>query len=208
MASRSFLILHGLMASGPGHWQTWLAARLRADGERVAYPDLPDPDLPSLSAWREALDGELAALPAGETVVICHSLSCLLWLHHVAEGGPQADRALLVAPPSESAGLPEIAEFFPVPLPRLAGGARLVSSDNDPYCPEGAETLYGEPLGIPVDVLPGAGHLNPETGFGPWPVGRRLLARLIMAGRRGVVPRRRPSAHGVSARTSSRMAPG
>ena len=169
MASRSFLILHGLGASGPGHWQTWLAARLRADGERVAYPDLPDADLPSLPAWREVLDGELAALPAGETVVICHSLSCLLWLHHIAEGGAQADRALLVAPPSESAGLPEIAEFFPVPLPRLAGGARLVCADNDPYCPEGAETLYGEPLGIPVDVLPGAGHLNPETGFGPWP---------------------------------------
>jgi predicted alpha/beta hydrolase family esterase len=169
MASRSFLILHGLGASGPGHWQTWLAARLRADGERVAYPDLPDADLPSLPAWREALDGELAALPAGETVVICHSLSCLLWLHHVAEGGPQADRALLVAPPSESAGLPEIAEFFPVPLPRVAAGARLVCADNDPYCAEGADTLYGEPLDIPVDVLPGAGHVNPETGFGPWP---------------------------------------
>jgi uncharacterized protein len=29
--------------------------------------------------------------------------------------------------------------------------------------------LEGEPLGILGDVLPGAGHLNPETGFGPWP---------------------------------------
>jgi predicted alpha/beta hydrolase family esterase len=169
MASRSFLILHGLQLSGPGHWQSWLAARLRADGERVAYPDLPDADLPSLPAWREALDGELAALPAGETIVICHSLAVLLWLHHVAEGGPQADRALLVAPPSESAGLAEIAAFFPVPLPRLAGGARLVCADDDPYCPEGADTLYAEPLGIPVDVLPGAAHINPEAGFGPWP---------------------------------------
>ena len=57
-----------------------------------------------------------------------------------------------MAPPSESAELPEIAAFFPAPLPALAGGARLVCSDNDPYCPEGAATLYGEPLGIPVDV--------------------------------------------------------
>jgi predicted alpha/beta hydrolase family esterase len=169
MASRSFLILHGLHGSGPGHWQTWLAARLRADGERVAYPDLPDAELPSLAAWRGALDGELAALPAGETIVVCHSLACLLWLHHVAEGGPQADRALLVAPPSESGGLPEIAEFFPAPLPRLAGEARLVCSDNDEFCPEGADALYGEPLGIPVDMLPGAGHIYPDTGFGPWP---------------------------------------
>ena len=70
MPSRSFLILHGLGASGPGHWQTWLAARLKADGERVAYPDLPDADLPALESWRGVLDGELAALPAGETIVI------------------------------------------------------------------------------------------------------------------------------------------
>jgi predicted alpha/beta hydrolase family esterase len=169
MAARNFLILHGLGGSGPGHWQTWLTARLKADNERVAYPDLPDADLPSPTAWRGVLDGELAALPAGERIVICHSLACLLWLHHVAEGGPQADRLLLVAPPSEAAGVPEIESFFPVPLPALTRGARLVCSDDDPYCPGGAAALYGEPLGIPVDVLPGAGHINPETGYGPWP---------------------------------------
>jgi predicted alpha/beta hydrolase family esterase len=167
MAARSFLILHGLQGSGPGHWQTWLAARLRADGERVAYPDLPDADMPSLPAWREKLDGELAALP-GACVVVCHSLACLLWLHHIAEGGAPAERALLVAPPSESSGVPEIAGFFPVPQPALGGGGRLVCSDNDPYCPEGAANVYAG-LGIPIDVIPGKGHMNNEAGYGPWP---------------------------------------
>jgi predicted alpha/beta hydrolase family esterase len=168
MVTRSYLILHGLGGSGPGHWQTWLAARLRADNERVAYPDLPDADMPSLHAWRGALDGELDALPEGEAIIVCHSLSCLLWLHHVAEGGAQANRVLLVSPPSESIGLAEIASFFPVPLPRLSG-TRLVCADDDPYCPEGAARLYGEPLGIPVDVIAGGGHLNPESGYGAWP---------------------------------------
>jgi uncharacterized protein len=102
-------------------------------------------------------------------ILVCHSLACLLYLHHIAEGGSQADRVLLVAPPSESCGVPEIQEFFPAPLPTLTAGARLVCADDDPYCPEGADALYGEPLGVPVDVLPGAGHINPETGFGPWP---------------------------------------
>ena len=168
MAARSYLILHGLGGSGPGHWQTWLAARLRADGERIAYPDLPDADMPSLHSWRGTLEGELGALPEGETIVICHSLACLLWLHHVADGGAQATRVLLAAPPSESADVPEIAGFFPAPLPALTG-ARVVCSDDDPYCPEGAEALYGRPLGVPTDVIPGAGHLNPEAGYGPWP---------------------------------------
>jgi uncharacterized protein len=167
MPARSFLILHGLGGSGPGHWQTWLAARLRAAGQRVAYPDLPDADMPSPGAWREALEGEIAALP-GAAIVVCHSLSCIVWLHHVADGGAQAERVLLVAPPSEASGLQEIASFFPVPLPAVTG-ARLVCSDDDPYCPEGAAGLYGEPLGVPVDVLPGRGHINPETGLGAWP---------------------------------------
>jgi predicted alpha/beta hydrolase family esterase len=167
--ARSFLILHGLETSGPGHWQTWLAARLRADGERVAYPDLPDADLPTLAAWRSTLEGELGALPAGEVIVICHSLACLLYLHHVGDGGAQADRVLLAAPPSEASGVSEIQAFFPVPLPALQRGVRLVCSDNDPYCPEGAAELYGKPLRLPVDVLPGRGHLNPEAGYGPWP---------------------------------------
>jgi uncharacterized protein len=164
----AFLILHGLSGSGPDHWQTWLAERLRAAGERVAYPDLPDPDAPSPVAWGAALEGALAAL--GEPpVVVCHSVACLLWLRHIAAGGPQAERALLVAPPSATAEVPEIASFFPAPLPAVADGGRLVCSDDDPYCPEGAASLYGAPLGIPVDVIPGGGHLNPEAGLGPWP---------------------------------------
>jgi uncharacterized protein len=167
--ARSFLILHGLYGSFPGHWQSWLAARLRAATERFAFPDLPDADMPSLSAWRNALDNELAALPDGDVVVVCHSLACLLWLHHVAEGGAQAARVLLVAPPSEAGGVSEIGPFVPVPLPKLAAGARLVCADDDPYCPEGAAGLYGEPLGIAVDVIPDGGHLNSDTGFGPWP---------------------------------------
>ena len=42
MPSMSFLILHGWQGSGPGHWQTWLAGRLRDRGERVSYPELPE----------------------------------------------------------------------------------------------------------------------------------------------------------------------
>jgi len=163
-----YLILHGYQGSGPGHWQTWLAGRLRSGDAAVHYPDLPDADHPQLRAWLDALEAELAAI--GEPpVVVCHSLACILWLHHVAEGGRPAERVLLVAPPSR-AGVPEeLASFFPVPRVELMGNARLVCSDNDPYCPEGAATLYGVPLSVPVDLIPGGGHLNPEAGYGPWP---------------------------------------
>jgi len=191
--ARSFLILHGYEGSGPEHWQSWLAERLRGAGERVCNPDLPDPHAPSLPAWRAALAQELR----GEPTVIAHSLACILWLHHccapVAEGA-RAERVLLVAPPS-LAGAPEpIRSFFPVPLDAArvaaaAGETRLVCSDDDVYCPQGAAELYGAPLGIDVDLLDGAGHVNPEAGFGPWPAAEAWC-------------------YGESAIASSRIAPG
>ena len=53
--------------------------------------------------------------------------------------------------------------------PRSARETRLVCADDDPYCPGGAAAVYGEPLGLPVDLIPGGGHLNTDAGYGPWP---------------------------------------
>src|SRR3954470_12232349 len=45
------LILHGWQGSGPDHWQTWLAGRLRDRGAHVQYPSLPDCDVPCPDRW-------------------------------------------------------------------------------------------------------------------------------------------------------------
>ena len=158
-----FLILHGLGGSGPEHWQQWIAGRLA--GADVRFPDLPDPDAPQPDAWLAALEQERT----GGEIVLCHSLACILWLHHRARGGQDAERVLFVAPPSADAGVPEIASFFPAPAdPALVAGARLVCGDDDPYCPGGADRVYAG-LGLETTVIEQGGHLNPETGFGPWP---------------------------------------
>src|SRR5204862_6543074 len=100
------LILHGWYGSGPDHWQTWLAGRL---GERASYPDLPSPETPRLDEWLDVLDAELPAC----SVVVCHSLACVLWLHHARRAGAQSvDRVLLVAPPSESVDCDDLGGFF------------------------------------------------------------------------------------------------
>jgi uncharacterized protein len=173
MHAMPVLILHGWQGSGPDHWQTWLAGRLRERGEQVSYPELPDPDAPTLDDWLAAFDEHLAR--PGGLVVLCHSLACIVWLHRArqVEGGP-VERALLVAPPSgivDTMGLPG---FFPLrtapaDVGRAARSTLLVHSDDDPYCPEGAGRMYAEPLGIRAECLPGAGHINTDAGYGPWP---------------------------------------
>jgi uncharacterized protein len=172
---RQFLILHGLEGSGPEHWQTWLAGRLREREFHVAYPALPDADHPRLDSWLAALDLELAALRADETTVLCHSLGSLLWLHHAArrEGEPVA-RALLVAPPQPDEDDPQSPGFRPVPLDRegvatAARETRLVCSTNDPWCPPETSRRIGAAIGIRIDWIDNAGHVNADAGFGEWP---------------------------------------
>jgi serine hydrolase len=170
--TRSFLILHGLEGSGPDHWQTWLVERLRQQGETVRYPDLPDPFDPKPDEWLAALQPELAALH-GERIVLCHSLACLLWLLNARAGATEvADRVLLVAPPCTDEIEP-VARFQPdgVTADHVRAAAAetlMLCSDADPYCPAGADTIFGEPLELDYEVIPGGGHLNTDAGYGPW----------------------------------------
>lgn len=192
----SFLVLHGIENHRPpGHWQFWLAGELAERGHQVLYPGLPDPDSPGYDLWAAALRTHLGELEAGERIVVCHSLACLLWLRSaedLAEVSGQPDRLLLVSPP-DSARLPDAGASFR--LDRLdadairssvRGEIRVVGSDSDPYNPTGATAMYAEPLGIPGDVIPGAGHITPDDGYGPWP----SVLEWCVDGRRPVGPAR------------------
>jgi predicted alpha/beta hydrolase family esterase len=137
---------------------------------------LPDFDHPKLGAWLRVLDMELKQLSGRSIVVAAHSLAVTLWLHHAAADTTTspAERVILVAPPSPNLGMKELADFFPVPLDaeavrRAAAETILICADDDPYCPEGAKELFGEPLGIESIVIEQGGHLNVEAGFGEWP---------------------------------------
>lgn len=171
----SFLLLHGLEGSGPTHWQTWLAARLREKGLEVSFPDLPEADNPHLDRWLVALDEALEPLPPAETTVICHSLGSLLWLHHAARSPTQpVARALLVAPPQPDIDDPQSPGFRPVPLDRdgvaaAAGETLLVCSTDDPWCPPETSRRIGDETGVPIAWLTQAGHVNASAGFGSWP---------------------------------------
>ncbi|HEV7641243.1 MAG TPA: alpha/beta hydrolase [Gaiellaceae bacterium] len=175
--TKSFLILHGIENHRPpAHWQFLLAAQLVERGHEVRYPALPEPDAPELERWLSTLQGELATLTGEQRVVVCHSLACLLWFCAAAGGavGP-VDRLLLVAPPA-SERVPDTGASFRVNSldatavrASVAGEIAIACSDNDPYNPAGAQSLYGDPLGVRATIVEGAGHITPDTGYGPWP---------------------------------------
>lgn len=180
MADRNFLLLHGFSHHRPpGHWQYWLANRLRARGERVLYPGLPFEDEPRYVEWRDALHWSLAELGNdGERIVICNSIACAVWMRFATDLRPDeqpVDRLLLVVPP-DPARVPEACADLRIAA--VDGAAvcatsrttiRVVTTDNDPFNPDrGAET-YVPALDAELDLIPGAGHLGPVEGYGPWP---------------------------------------
>jgi hypothetical protein len=200
---RRFLVVHGWQNRRPReHWQRWLTERLRSSGEQVLYPQLPDPEMPSLTAWLEVLRDELDMLGDGERIVICHSLGCLLWLRHAeaATVNDAVDRVLLVCPPAPSTLPAELQAFY---RPAFDGAAarrsaraaiELVASDADPWCPEGAAELYGRRLGLPVHVVEGGGHVSLDEGYGPWPAVERWAREGVFRADAAPADRRRAAA--------------
>ena len=175
------LILHGWTnRRQPGHWQRHLATALRQQGHIVAYPQFPSTDQPKLNEWQELLAAELdmlSEIEAGETIVIGHSLGCINWIQGAATGliTEPVDRVLLVAPADpivlgEVEGLKVTLTDPEVVAATHASTASLtvLASDQDKWTPRGIQATFGDPLGLEAVILPGAGHLSLDDGFGFW----------------------------------------
>lgn len=164
------LLLHGWGGSDYPHWQSWLAGELAKDYGTVAFPLLDNPHFPSKNRWMRQVRGLLDAF-APETL-ICHSLANTLWFHLCHEGGMQPlKRLLLVAPPSLQCDIETIKTFFPLEPPKrlFAESAQMVISTDDPYLTQSEAQMLEAQLGIKTLRLENAGHINAESGYGPWP---------------------------------------
>ena len=175
------LIIHGWGNERPdGHWHRLLATALRKEGHVVAYPQLPDTELPSLAKWLAVLKVELDMLKEagdGELIVFGHSLGCLTWLH-IAQGEilkEQASRDMLVAP-ADPELLGEVQDFqLDLSNPAVKAASHkaaketlLVGSESDSWLPRGIESTFATPLDLPFVLIQGAGHFAVEEGWTPW----------------------------------------
>jgi predicted alpha/beta hydrolase family esterase len=175
---RQYVVLHGWQNHRPAeHWQHWLAGQLTARGHDVRYPQLPDPDEPSLKDWLTAVERAVARTADSELVVVCHSLSCVAWAHLASRGSVRlpVDRLLFVAPPSRDfvRTTPELAGFdldataHHAVTASTAAAPRLAWAERDPYCPPGAADEY--PDVFDTDRIDGGGHLDMVAGYRDWP---------------------------------------
>lgn len=168
------VIVYGYDGSGPEHWQRWLAGELRAHDVPVEFPELPDPAAPQCDMWVAELRRIVDAATEPVTFV-CHSLGCWALDHLLAERGAAGiHAALLVAPPSPHLIFEPIESFLPPPQARaawapLAAHSLLIGSDDDDFTAAEEFAEIAGRLGVGVELLAGAGHINVASGYGPWP---------------------------------------
>jgi uncharacterized protein len=162
------LILHGWGGSDTPHWQDYLARDLVSDGFAVYFPALPHRDAPMLAQWMSELETIINDFKP--TIIVCHSLACMLFLHYCEKNSDISfDKVLLVAPPAQDTKIAEISSFFPYPTPNInARHKLLVASTNDRYATTVDAINLAMQTGCETHILEDAGHINTDAGYGEW----------------------------------------
>lgn len=177
-ADCDILIIPGYTNSGPDHWQTRWERQL-STARRVEQDSW---DRPEREAWAARIVEE-ARRAVQPVVLVAHSLGVAAVAHAARKLDPKVVKgAFLVGLPDvERPDFPEEIDpaFAPLPRDPLPFPSVLVASRNDPYCAfEKAEDLAYAWGSAFVDAGE-SGHLNTQSGHGPWPEGLMRFAGFL-----------------------------
>lgn len=185
MKDPTVLIVPGLRDHAEQHWQTLLEREL----PRVtSVPPMGRTDLDC--ARRVAAIERAAQSVDGPLIAVAHSGGVVMLAHWARQTRRPLVGALLAAPPDFEqpmpAGYPTLDElraggWLPVPRARLPFPSLVAASRNDPLASFGRVQELAAQWGSELVDLGEVGHLNPASGYGPWPMASELIARLAGA---------------------------
>ena len=163
------VIVPGLHGSGAEHWQSWLhgqiAGAVRVEQEFWSVPDV--------ERWADRIAETVDALGSGPHVIVAHSFGCLAALHATARyPGLGVAQMLLVAPAEPT----RFNLANALPQAPLATRTCVVASDNDPWMSATNAHAWAQRWGSDWINLGNAGHINTESGYGPFPLAREWAA--------------------------------
>jgi len=172
------LIIPGVNDSGPAHWQTWLASQYKG-ARRVVQSNWDKPDLDTWSAQIDKIMDK--SVPGTVWIAAAHSFGCLALAHHLDRhlGRPSRNgrivAALMVAP----ADPVKFDVLHWLPQSGLGIPLTVIGSENDPWMPLQRAQEWASLGGARFSNLGAVGHINTESGFGPWPLARFKVDELI-----------------------------
>ena len=163
------VIVPGLHGSGAEHWQSWLHGQI--DGSVRVEQDFWS--VPDIDRWADRVAETVDALGPGPHVIVAHSFGCLAALHAAAcYPGLGLAQMLLVAPAEPTRfNLANTLPQAPLAMPTC-----LVASDNDPWMSATQAHAWARLWGSDWINLGNAGHINVDSGYGPFPLAREWAA--------------------------------
>jgi hypothetical protein len=176
-AEANILIIPGYLDSGPDHWQSRWEKKL-STARRVVQRDFARPER---AEWVDTIGREIRASEK-PAVLVAHSLGAIAALHAAQQFREKIAGAFLVAPPSEEVigEMPAVdSAFLPIPRARLPFPAIIVGSSSDPYADASFARRLAEDIGARFIDAGAAGHINPDSGHGPWPEGSLAFAHFV-----------------------------
>ena len=177
-ADADILIHPGLFGGSNSHWYARWAEKL-ATASQIEQDDWAAPDRES---WVSKL---VATVEQAErpVVLIGHSLGVITIAHAAAQlTDKNVKGAFLAAPPDLEANLgefPQTQTFLPIPRDPLPFPSYLIVSRTDPYGNYEMADDLGAAWGSAVYDAGDSGHINDDSGHGPWPEGLLMFARLL-----------------------------
>ena len=171
------LIVPGYTNSGPDHWQSRWESHL-STARRVIQAEWSKPVREDWTATVAAAVNE-AEKPV---VIVAHSLGVATVVQAVGDFRNRIAGAFLVAPPdvaNPSIRPKHLMTFGPYPCDPLPFPSVVIASRNDPYSAfEVAEDNAAAWGSLFIDAGE-RGHINAESGHGPWPEGSLTFAKFL-----------------------------
>ncbi len=166
------LILHAWYENPENNWYPWLKTELETRGYKVFVPDLPTmyTDLPDIDKQLHYIK-DLKAMNKN-TLVIGHSLSCLLAMR-LAEKIPYQKMFLVAGWDFNDLSI-EHRLFWANPIDHAAIKQHVnkiycISSDNDPYMTAFTAEEMSKRLDGKFILVKGAGHFTAKDGVTTMP---------------------------------------
>lgn len=171
------LIVPGYTNSCPDHWQTRWEGKL-SSARRVEQAEWSKP------VREDWMANVVKAVNEAEkpVVVIAHSLGVPAVIQAIPKFVKPVAGAFLVAVPdvANPAIRPKhLMTFGPYPREKLPFPSMMIASRNDPFCAfDVAENLASAWGSLLIDAGE-AGHINADSGHGPWPEGSMTFAGFL-----------------------------
>lgn len=177
VSEAEILIIPGYTNSGPDHWQSRWQAKL-SSARRVEQAEWAKP---VREDWVQRVVDEVAAATK-PVVLVAHSLGVAAAVHAAPHLGNKVAGAFLVAPPdvaNEKIRPKHLMTFGPYPREPLTFPSLVVASRNDPFGSYDHADDIAAAWGSMVLDAGEAGHINTESGHGPWPEGTMVFAQFL-----------------------------